>query len=599
MVFQSAPRQTQEVMRLDGMVLRLADHEDSRSLGLRRAWNVQRVKRQDGDPEQEFSLALSLFNMGYGYSFGLTPGTYESAHQFDASAFNKAKTWGKMASAAPVESGTRRGWLYFHSPSGYLYLFRGRYAVKYLIGPASGVPWEVIEYHDFGPHRAVAGRWAEFNGMTYVPLIDTTDGTEQRFQQLAVVNNPVTGVQTLTMTGSPTGGTFTIAFDSGYGPNLTGPLPFDASAEDVQAALRALPGLQQVTVERAGSATNFEWTVTLTGAPAELGSGDVPELIVDDTGLTGGTSPEIAVATVANGEGDVWRLGPDTVTARYFTEWNKPGAGPVLARAYENFVSVVADDPMEAGDWGAPLAAGSSTYRINAIATLDRYLVIGKQDVLGIFDEQGDFVPQIASISGVASEGNFVGMLEHNNAMFMPHKLGLIRWRIGEQYRFVGAEQDGMLEADRPGAAGFGRVTAVAPYGRHLYETVFDERSSGSRSVIASLQEPGSELRGPLTPQMHFNHGGVPEDLITLSFAQIQTMIALSAAVSDGAQGEVEWASPANALVDDATYAAAGPGETEYLKVTNVAGEYVPPEASIIGFRVRVRRSAPLTRRIG
>lgn len=587
-------------MRLDGMALRLADHEDVRSLGLRRAWDVQLVKRQDGDPEQEFSLALSMFNLGYGYSFGLTPGTYETAHQFDTSAFGKAKTWAPMADSESLDealsSGTRRGWLYFNFASGYLYLLRGRFAAKYRFTGDTDATWSIIEYHDFGDDRAVSGRWAEFNGKVYVPLINTSTGAEARFHELTAVGDPVDSEQTLTQSGSPTGGTFTISFDSGYGAQETEALDFDATAQEVQTALRALPGLQKVTVERSGTTTDFVWTVTLTAAPTANGTDAPPALTVDDSGLTGGTTPEITVATVVNGVGDEWNLGPDTVVARYFAEWNKPGVGPVLARAYQNFVSVVAGDPMDAGDWGAGLAAGSSTYRINAIATLDRYLIIGKQNMLGLFDEQGDFVTQISSIAGIVSDDNFVGMLEHNGAMFMPHKLGLIRWRIGERYRFIGAEQDGMFEADRHTAAGHGRAVAIAPYGKYLYEAILDEHDHEGHpfhAVISSLQEPGSEMRGPLTPQMHFNNHGIPEDLITVSLTARPQRVPLTEAESSAATGDVAWSDPENALADNASAATAEGVDTETtepLVLTNSAATHIPPSATIEGVSFQVRR---------
>ncbi|MFA7296269.1 MAG: hypothetical protein WC211_03660 [Dehalococcoidia bacterium] len=600
MTMPGSPRTSDSPFRLGGIRLKLADQESLGKVGADRSWDVKRVKRQAGDPEPEFHLPMSTFNQGYGYSFLMNPGVYETANQWDLSAFGKARTWARFATSESITEGTRKGWIYFHVATGFLYVLRGRYAAKYRFTGDDGAEWPLVEIHDFGDDRAVAGRWSEFNGNLYVPLINTSTEAEARFHELSAVNEPTAEVQTLTESGSPTGGTFTVTFNSGYNAQTTSALAFDITAADMQTALRLLPGLQNVTVGRTGTTTDFVWTVTLTAAPTADGTTSPPALTVDDAGLTGGGAPAIAVATFASGTGDEWTLGPSGVVARYFTEWNKPGVGPVLARCYENNVSLCAGSPMTSGDWGAAYPCGSSTYRINAITTLDRYLVVGKQDTLGTLDEEGVFVPKITSIQGVVSDDNFVGMMEHNAYLYAPHKLGLIRYKLGGSYSFVGAEQDGALEADLEESAGHGAPVALAPFGKTLYGVIEDDHAHAEHpvhSVIVSLQEPGSDARGPLTPHMHFNIHAKPEDIITASLTGQPRLVLMDAAVSDNGVGTAAWTTPENAIVDDtATADSAGTAATSerLLLTAAAAATYIPPLATIVGVRWSVRRRANL-----
>lgn len=97
---------------------------------------------------------------------------------------------------------------------------------------------------------------------------------------------PVDGtneVQTLTVNGSPTGGTYRLAFE-GY---TTAAIAFDAAAAAVQTALRALPSIGTAGVGVAGSAGG-PYTITFAGNLAKLA---VPLITVPYNNLTGGTAP--------------------------------------------------------------------------------------------------------------------------------------------------------------------------------------------------------------------------------------------------------------------------------------------------------------------
>jgi RHS repeat-associated protein len=100
-------------------------------------------------------------------------------------------------------------------------------------------------------------------------------------------------VQTVKLTGSPTGGTFTLTF----GGQTTGAIAFNASASTVQSALAALSsiGTGNVVVT---PAVNGGWEVRFTGT---LGGVYQSQMTADGTGLSGGTSPTAAVSTLSLG----------------------------------------------------------------------------------------------------------------------------------------------------------------------------------------------------------------------------------------------------------------------------------------------------------
>jgi len=99
-------------------------------------------------------------------------------------------------------------------------------------------------------------------------------------------------VQTVTISGSPTGGTFTLT----YGGQTTAALAYNAAAADVQAALEALSNVGAGNVSVSGAAGG-PYTVTFKGV---LGGTDVSQMTAADS-LTGGTDPSVAVSTTTAG----------------------------------------------------------------------------------------------------------------------------------------------------------------------------------------------------------------------------------------------------------------------------------------------------------
>ncbi|MDA0810574.1 MAG: hypothetical protein O3B68_21485, partial [Planctomycetota bacterium] len=111
-------------------------------------------------------------------------------------------------------------------------------------------------------------------------------------------------VQTITLTGDPTGGTFQLSFDDpGLGISGTSTaINHNASAAAVQTAITngipALTGLISVT---GGDLPGLPISIQFVGAAADT---DVAAFGVASSSLTGGSTPLVSVATVANGDLD-------------------------------------------------------------------------------------------------------------------------------------------------------------------------------------------------------------------------------------------------------------------------------------------------------
>lgn len=106
-------------------------------------------------------------------------------------------------------------------------------------------------------------------------------------------------VQTLTVSGTPTGGYYILHFTDRNGKvQSTAPLAYNASGTDVQTALRLLTGLGSITVVTSGTTPNFAHTVTMTGVTN-------PAQFTRTNGMTGGSSPDVTPATTTAGSANV------------------------------------------------------------------------------------------------------------------------------------------------------------------------------------------------------------------------------------------------------------------------------------------------------
>lgn len=106
-------------------------------------------------------------------------------------------------------------------------------------------------------------------------------------------------VQTLTVTGTPTGGTYTLSF----GGQTTATIPYNATAAQVRTALEALSTIGTGNVTTAGGAhPGTPITVTFTGA---LANTNVAQMTANSAGLTGGSTPTVTPTTSTAGAADL------------------------------------------------------------------------------------------------------------------------------------------------------------------------------------------------------------------------------------------------------------------------------------------------------
>jgi hypothetical protein len=95
------------------------------------------------------------------------------------------------------------------------------------------------------------------------------------------------GSAELAIAGTPTGGTFTLTFRD----RTTAPIAYNAGSAAVQAALAELASIPNGSVTCSGGALpGTAVTITFGGL---LSGADPTAISVDDSGLTGGTSPEV------------------------------------------------------------------------------------------------------------------------------------------------------------------------------------------------------------------------------------------------------------------------------------------------------------------
>lgn len=136
-------------------------------------------------------------------------------------------------------------------------------------------------------------------------------------------------VQSVTITGVPTGGTFTLTF----GSQTTTAIAYNATGATVQTALEALSSIGTGNVTVSGAAGG-PYTVTFVNV---LGNTNVAQMTATAS-LTGGTTPGVTVATTTPGVtlfADLGYIGEDGVTQ------SVPGAGDVeRIKAWQNGATV-------------------------------------------------------------------------------------------------------------------------------------------------------------------------------------------------------------------------------------------------------------------
>ena len=164
----------------------------------------------------------------------------------------------------------------------------------------------------------------------------------------------VSEVQTLAVTGTPTGGTFTLTFKG----QTTAPIAYNAASTAVDSALEALSTIGAGNVVCAGGPLpGSPVTVTFAGA---LAASDQPLITANGASLTGGSTPAAAVTQTTPGTA----IGTLTMTAAGWTpdqfegawifpdaDTNKPGARQIDGNTTDTITPTAAfETTPQAGD---------------------------------------------------------------------------------------------------------------------------------------------------------------------------------------------------------------------------------------------------------
>lgn len=153
--------------------------------------------------------------------------------------------------------------------------------------------------------------------------------------------NGTTETQVLTVSGSPTGGTFKVTYDGFETASLT----YNESAANVQTALRNLPNIGSTGCTVSGSAGG-PWTVTFAGNLVNLA---LNTLTLSTNALTGGSSPSVGIAKGTTGV---------TATARL------AGTGALLQDTTNGVLYINAGTGLAPSWLPAPGVNGSQTVQV-------------------------------------------------------------------------------------------------------------------------------------------------------------------------------------------------------------------------------------------
>jgi hypothetical protein len=156
----------------------------------------------------------------------------------------------------------------------------------YVLGMRAPVKPDGVPFGASQSAYGLAMRWIrdyDFRNVLDRSLVDTYIGT-------STVADGANEAQTVTVTGTPTGGTFTLT----YGGQTTAAIAYNATSGVVLSRLQALSSIEDGGVTVSGSAGG-PYTVTFTSGQ------DVAAMTASGASLTGGTSPSVTIATATVG----------------------------------------------------------------------------------------------------------------------------------------------------------------------------------------------------------------------------------------------------------------------------------------------------------
>jgi hypothetical protein len=169
---------------------------------------------------------------------------------------------------------------------------RGNARQPFPTGLDYGVRWWEVPLAGAARRNSLPRFLSMFLGLPTSTVLGS--GVSQHVFDPTVTTGGVNEVQTITITGAPTGGTFTVTFRGA----VSAAIAFNATAAQVQAALEAVPtiGVGGVAVT-GGPGPATPYTLTFQN---QLGNQDVPAVTTTNA-FTGGTTPNTTIATVTPG----------------------------------------------------------------------------------------------------------------------------------------------------------------------------------------------------------------------------------------------------------------------------------------------------------
>lgn len=191
------PRTDQKELELGEYVYAIAQDNVARRTGTTRlAFDVNPNNLQGSDRLEEFEFRLDSWQWGHGFSYAEVTGVYDQSDKWYAAVPGELATWGEHQVGATFTSDDYRGWLVFHE--GYLYVFRGVNAVKYEVTGEFDATISKVETTDLSAlanaDASSVVSWlappVAFKGNLYIPLVNASSGSGQRF---AVLSNVVQG----------------------------------------------------------------------------------------------------------------------------------------------------------------------------------------------------------------------------------------------------------------------------------------------------------------------------------------------------------------------------------------------------------------------
>lgn len=209
-------------------------------------------------------------------------------------------------------------------------------------------PAGALSLRGYGPHDLVLLALAGFD-----LTVQAGDGVNE--------------VQTLTITGSPTGGTFRLTTPVALGGETTDPIPWNATPAQVQRALQRLPNIGRDGVVCAGTALP-SGSITITFRGRWAAQAIAPLTSTDN--LTGGSTPAAAIAeTVAGATGTVLTPAGTGVAAGAYL-WTSTKRTGSQAKSAEIVVAYEGNDVWKLGQ-----GFGISQLSIDAQATMQATLL--------------------------------------------------------------------------------------------------------------------------------------------------------------------------------------------------------------------------------